>query len=166
MRKPPTFPPTDMLVRFFASRTPLPIADVSTLAGFSRSWVAKKVRTELVTLTPDGRVPWDHAMDWVLRAWPLRTIEEALPADQRGLFPRLLQTVTVTWRIPQYIVDAMTHQAARENWSEETHGLTVEQYVSDRLHDIIESTAFNEFGREFYEAFYFPEWRMEHMREV
>jgi hypothetical protein len=158
-RPPPSLPPTKTLIRFFSERAPLSVGEVAVLVGFSRAWVQRKAADEGVDLSCDT-IAWDDAMLWFLRAWPLTVIEDALPPNARGLLPRSLRTQPVTWRLPRYLVQALGVQVGIEAArARDAHDLSVEQFVSETLHAVIDDETVAELhgDAEFRDAFFFPE---------
>jgi len=159
MRQPPTLPSHDTLRRFFRERRPCSITEAADIVGYSEAWVRKRAEIDGIDLAA-GMVPWEDVMLWFLRAWPLPLVEDAVPAETLAHLPALLRTTTVTWRLPRYLVRALDRQTALESArSNDRQALTVEQYVAEQLHLVIEDdtvAAMND-DRGFMEAWLFPD---------
>ena len=159
MRQPPTLPTLVRLQRFFRERRPCSIAEAADIVGYSEAWVRKRAEIDGVDLTA-GAVAWEDVMLWFLRAWPLPLVEDAVPAETLAHLPALLRTTTVTWRLPRYLVRALDRQTALESArSNDRHALTVEQYVAEQLHLVIDddTVATMNDDRGFMEAWLFPD---------
>jgi len=156
MRQPPTLPSPTLLQRFFKERRPCSIAEAADIVGYSEAWVRKRAEIEGIDLA-GGFVPWEDVMLWFLRAWPLALVEDSVPRDT---LPALLRTTTVTWRLPRYLVQALDRQTQLESArSNDRHALTIEQYVAEQLHLVIDDdtvAAMNDDGA-FMEAWLFPD---------
>lgn len=155
----PALPSTKRLHRFFEERRPCTVAEAAEVVGFSEAWVRKRAGADGVDLS-GGTIPWEDVMLWFLRAWPLSLVEDALPAETLAQLPALLRTTTVTWRLPRYLVHALGRQTAMETErSNERHDLTVEQYVAEQLHLVIEDETVDALREEpgFMEAWLFPD---------
>jgi len=156
MRQPPTLPSPTLLQRFFKERRPCSIAEAADIVGYSEAWVRKRAEIEGIDLA-GGFVPWEDVMLWFLRAWPLALVEDSVPRDT---LPALLRTTTVTWRLPRYLVQALDRQTQLESArSNDRHALTVEQYVAEQLHLVIDDdtvAAMNDDGA-FMDAWLFPD---------
>lgn len=156
MRQPPTLPSPTLLQRFFKERRPCSIAEAADVVGYSEAWVRARAAADGIDLT-DGVLPWEDVMLWFLRAWPLPLVEDSVP---RETLPARLRTTTVTWRLPRYLVDALDRQTELERArSNDCHALTVEQYVAEQLHLVIDDdtvAAMND-DRGFMEAWLFPD---------
>ncbi|HEV2720421.1 MAG TPA: hypothetical protein VG323_10425 [Thermoanaerobaculia bacterium] len=159
MRQPPTLPSSVTLQRFFRERRPCSIAEAADIVGYSETWVRKRAEIDGIDLAA-GVVPWEDVMLWFLRAWPLPLVEDAVPPETIAHLPALLRTTTVTWRLPRYLVHALDRQTALESArSNDRHALTVEQYVAEQLHLVIDDdtvAAMND-DRGFMEAWLFPD---------
>lgn len=159
MRPTATLPPPETLQRFFRERRPCSIAEAARLVGYSEAWVRRRAGVDGVDLS-DGVVAWEDVILWFLRAWPLPLIEEAVPRDVLTELPFLLHTTTVTWRLPRYLVRALDRQIALESArSNDRHALTVEQFVAEQLHLVIDddTVAAMADDRAFMEAWLFPD---------
>jgi len=156
MRQPPTLPSPTLLQRFFKERRPCSIAEAADIVGYSEAWVRKRAEIEGIDLA-GGVLPWEDVMLWFLRAWPLALVEDSVPRDT---LPALLRTTTVTWRLPRYLVQALDRQTQLESArSNDRHALTVEQYVAEQLHLVIDDdtvAAMNDDGA-FMDAWLFPD---------
>jgi len=156
MRQPPTLPSPTILQRFFKERRPCSIAEAADIVGYSEAWVRKRAEIEGIDLA-GGVLPWEDVMLWFLRAWPLALVEDSVPRDT---LPALLRTTTVTWRLPRYLVQALDRQTQLESArSNDRHALTVEQYVAEQLHLVIDDdtvAAMNDDGA-FMDAWLFPD---------
>jgi len=156
MRQPPTLPSPTLLQRFFKERRPCSIAEAADVVGYSEAWVRARAAADGIDLA-DGVLPWEDVMLWFLRAWPLPLVEDSVP---RETLPARLRTTTVTWRLPRYLVDALDRQTDLERArSNDCHALTVEQYVAEQLHLVIDDdtvAAMND-DRGFMEAWLFPD---------
>jgi len=156
MRQPPTLPSPTLLQRFFKERRPCSIAEAADIVGYSEAWVRKRAEIEGIDLA-GGFLPWEDVMLWFLRAWPLALVEDSVPRDT---LPALLRTTTVTWRLPRYLVQALDRQTQLESArSNDRHALTVEQYVAEQLHLVIDDdtvAAMNDDGA-FMDAWLFPD---------
>jgi hypothetical protein len=159
MRQPPTLPPPSILQRFFRERRACSIAEAADVVGYSAAWVRKRAELDGVDLA-GGVVPWEDVMLWFLRAWPLPLVEDAVPHETLAELPALLRTTTVTWRLPRYLVRALDRQTELESArSSDRHALTVEQYVAEQLHLVIDDdtvAALKDDGG-FMEAWLFPD---------
>jgi hypothetical protein len=156
MRQPPTFPSSDTLQRFFRERRPCSIAEAADLVGYSEAWVRSRAELDGVDLA-GGLLPWEDVMLWFLRAWPLALVEDSLP---RAALPPRLRTATVTWRVPLYLLDALERQIELESArSNDRHALTVEQFVAEQLHLVIDddTVAALRDDSAFMEAWLFPD---------
>ena len=156
MRQPPTLPSSETLQRFFRERRPCSIAEAADLLGTTEASVRHRAAVDGIDLAA-GTIPWEDVMLWFLRAWPLTLIEDSAPLAH---LPALLRTTTVTWRLPQYLVRALDRQTQLEMArSPDRHALTVEQYVAEQLHLVIEDdtvAALRDDGA-FMEAWLFPD---------
>ena len=159
MRQPPTLPSPSILQRFFRERRACPIAEVADVVGYSTAWVRRRAELDGIDLSA-GTVPWEDVMLWFLRAWPLPLVEDAVPRETLAGLPALLRTTTVTWRLPRYLVRALDRQTELESArSNDRHALTVEQYVAEQLHLVIDDdtvAALRDDGG-FMEAWLFPD---------
>jgi hypothetical protein len=159
MRQPPTLPSPSILQRFFHERRACPIAEAAEVLGYSSAWVRKRAELDGIDLSA-GVVPWEDVMLWFLRAWPLPLVEDAVPRETLTALPSLLRTTTVTWRLPRYLVRALDRQTELESArSNDRHALTVEQYVAEQLHLVIDDdtvAALRDDGG-FMEAWLFPD---------
>jgi hypothetical protein len=159
MRQPPTLPSLSILQRFFRERRACSIAEAADVVGYSSAWVRRRAELDGVDLS-GGVVAWEDVMLWFLRAWPLPLVEDAVPRETLADLPALLRTTTVTWRLPRYLVHALDRQTELESArSSDRHALTVEQYVAEQLHLVIDDetvAALNDDGG-FMEAWLFPD---------
>lgn len=159
MRQPPTLPSPETLQRFFRERRACSIAEAAEIVGYSEAWVRGRAAAEGVELSA-GVVPWEDVMLWFLRAWPLPLVEDSVPREVLAELPPLLGTTTVTWRLPRYLVRALERQIELESArSNDRHTLTVEQFVAEQLHLVIDDdtvAAMNDDGG-FMEAWLFPD---------
>jgi len=159
MRQPPTLPSPVILQRFFRERRPCSIAEAADLVGFSEFWVRKRAEIDGIKLS-GGVLPWEDVMLWFLRAWPLTLVEDSVPRETLAFLPALLRTTTVTWRLPRYLVRALDRQTELESArSNDRHALTVEQYVAEQLHLVIDDDTVAEMHDDsgFMEAWLFPD---------
>jgi len=159
MRLPPTLPSHATLQRFFRERRPCSIAEAAAIVGYSEAWVRRRADIDGIDMA-GGVLPWEDVMLWFLRAWPLALVEDAVPRETLAYLPVLLRTTTVTWRLPRYLVRALDVQTELESVrSNDRHALTVEQYVAEQLHLVIDDdtvAAMND-DRGFMEAWLFPD---------
>ena len=159
MRLPPTLPSSVTLQRFFRERRPCSIAEAADLVGYSQAWVRRRAETDGIDLSA-GFIAWEDVMLWFLRAWPLPLVEDSVPPETLAALPALLRTATVTWRLPRYLVRALDRQIELETArSNDRHALTVEQYVAEQLHLVIDDdtiAALRDDGG-FLEAWLFPD---------
>lgn len=156
MRQPPTLPSPIALQRFFKERRPCSIAEAADLVGYSEMWVRRRAAADGIDVS-GGLLPWEDVMLWFLRAWPLALVEDAVP---RETLPARLRTTTVTWRLPRYLVDALDRQTELERTrSNDRQTLTVEQYVAEQLHLVIDddTVAALDDDSGFMEAWLFPD---------
>lgn len=159
MRQPPTLPSLSILQRFFRERRACSIAEAADVVGYSSAWVRRRAELDGVDLS-GGVVAWEDVMLWFLRAWPLPLVEDAVPRETLADLPALLRTTTVTWRLPRYLVHALDRQTELESArSSDRHALTVEQYVAEQLHLVIddETVAALKDDGGFMEAWLFPD---------
>jgi len=159
MRQPPTLPSLSILQRFFRERRAYSIAEAADVVGYSSAWVRRRAELDGVDLS-GGVVAWEDVMLWFLRAWPLPLVEDAVPRETLADLPALLRTTTVTWRLPRYLVHALDRQTELESArSSDRHALTVEQYVAEQLHLVIddETVAALKDDGGFMEAWLFPD---------
>lgn len=159
MRQPPTLPSPAILQRFFRERRACSIAEAADIVGYSEAWVRRRAAVDGIDLSA-GVVPWEDVMLWFLRAWPLPLVEDSVPRETLAELPDLLRTTTVTWRLPRYLVQALDRQTELESArSNDRHALTVEQYVAEQLHLVIDDdtvAAMKDDGG-FMEAWLFPD---------
>jgi hypothetical protein len=159
MRQPPTLPSHGTLQRFFRERRPCSIAEAAHLVGYSEAWVRRRADVDGIDLS-GGFLAWEDVMLWFLRAWPLALVEDAVPRETLAHLPALLRTTTVTWRLPRYLVRALDRQTELESErSNDRHALTVEQYVAEQLHLVIDDDTVAAMSDDagFMEAWLFPE---------
>ena len=159
MRQLPSLPSSEILLRFFRERRPCSIAEAADLVGYSEAWVRGRAEAEGVDLSA-GVVPWEDVMLWFLRVWPLPLVEDAVPRETAAELPALLRTESVTWRLPSYLVRALERQIELEaRRSNDRHALTVEQFVAEQLHLVIDddTVAAMHDDRAFLEAWLFPD---------
>jgi hypothetical protein len=156
MRQPPTLPSPTLLQRFFKERRPCSIAEAADIVGYSEAWVRTRAEIEGIDLA-GGVLPWEDVMLWFLRAWPLALVEDSVPDET---LPARLRTTSVTWRLPRYLVDALDRQTQLERArSNDRHALTVEQYVAEQLHLVIDDDTVAAMSDDagFMEAWLFPD---------
>jgi hypothetical protein len=159
MRQPPTLPSPELLQRFFRERRACSIAEAADLVGYSVAWVRRRAAIDGIDIA-GGVVPWEDVMLWFLRAWPLPLVEDAVPRETLAYLPALLRTTTVTWRLPRYLVRALDRQIDLESArSNDRKALTVEQYVAEQLHLVIDddTVAAMRDDSGFMEAWLFPD---------
>jgi hypothetical protein len=159
MRQRPTLPSHETLQRFFQERRPCSIAETAELLGYSPGWVRQRAETDGIDLA-GGTVPWEDVMLWFLRAWPLALVEDAVPRETLAELPALLRTTTVTWRLPRYLVRALSRQIELESArSNDRHALTIEQFVAEQLHLAVDDDTLAALGNDsaFMEAWLFPD---------
>src|SRR5438067_3444436 len=127
----------EALIRFFVDRPALPVKEAADLLGWPAGRLLAQARDEGALLT-GGRVAWDEVAFWLLQVWPRAALLEAPGAYSRFIPPELHLT-EVTWRPPLSLVRALEWQAALQ-WRRraEMYHTTIEDYVADELHLILE----------------------------
>ena len=153
----PTPPTAQELIRFFASRHPLPLNEAARLIGWMERQLLLDLRREGARL-PNGHVSWEDVAARLMVAWSRDWLLRSL-GEHAALVPQGLHLVRTPWLLPQYVVFAMEMQASlRNSTNREVHTTDVGQYVGDLLHLAIEpetATALQSHAG-FQEAFHFP----------
>ena len=144
-------------MRFLEQRRARSIESAARLLGWTPLQVRERAKDADV-LRPGELLPWDHVAAWLVEAWPLRVLFDAL-GDAATLLPAGLQLTPVMWELPYYIAHAMSVQAAVERMPHRTlRPETQSEYMRDLLHRAIdvETLAILRSDPEFMAAFEFP----------
>lgn len=152
-----TRPSHAILTRFLRERHPRSVDEAAELI----QWPAAPVRREAEereALTADGLVRWDAAAQWLMDAWPLATLLDALGPDA-DLLPAGLHPVPLVLQQPAYLVRALRLQRRIERMP---HRILpprdFTEYMTDLLHRTLlpETVAALQRDAEFVLAYDFP----------
>lgn len=131
-----TSPQHAILTRFLRERHPRSVDEVAELIQWPAALVRREAE-EREALTGDGLVRWDAAATWLMDAWSLAAILEALGAD-RDLLPAEMRPVPLVLRQPAYLVRALRLQQRIERMPHRIlPPMDFTEYMTDLLHRAI-----------------------------
>ncbi|HYI11656.1 MAG TPA: hypothetical protein VEK57_21545 [Thermoanaerobaculia bacterium] len=163
------FPTAELLVRFFQAdpAQPVALAEAAALVGLTREQFREVLDAE-GGHAPGDTVLWSEAAAYLFDAWPRKDILELVEAEAGPRIPAGFKLRRVEWWLPDFVVDAMKHQAGQD-WQDDPrlrHRLhlapdrvcTVEDYVADLLYLAITPETVRHLGRlrDFHDAYVYP----------